>query len=518
VSILAIGALSGLLFCLSIPKAEFAFLAWLFLLPALAVLPTLATEDRQQCLVAILGLTVGIVAGLGRIYWLSETVQRYGGVPPSLARITVGLLTLYLSVYVIAFLAVCSRLSYGSRLFPWTAASLWVLLEWAQTWVITGFPWELVGYSQYRNLPLIQIASVTGVYGVSFLVVLVNASLSQALAARPLRLGRLVAPALLVTMVLVYGHRRLDQLEADCSTPRRIAIVQGNIPQDDKWRPGRRTAASTSRYVEVSRQLDKIGDLDLVIFPETALPFLLTHPTNARYLGQIGELARELDTPLLIGTLGAELNRSPPAIYNRAQLLDARGMTVGSADKVHLVPFGEYLPMPWLFKYLEGLTAESGEFTPGRDHGLVRVPESGLDLGIFICYESIFPEITRTLTRMGANLLINTTNDAWFGTTAAPYQHFSMAALRAVECGRYVVRAANTGISGAVAPSGEILLTTPLFTTTAIAVEVSTRSATTAYVEYGDLFLVGCSLYLAGLGLYHWRRRHRPTARAPQPA
>lgn len=509
-STLAIGALSGLLFTLSIPKAEFGVLAWVFLVPPLVILPRFSTRASPWREIVALGLVTGTGAGLGRIYWLAETLDRYGELSSLPATLTNGLLILYLSAYTVAFLAICSRVSFASRLFPWTAASVWVLLEWSQTWVITGFPWELVGYSQYRDLALIQIASITGVYGVSFLVILANASVAQTLAIRSGRLFRLTAPALLVTIVYLYGYARLADLRGEQSDdPGRIAIVQGNIPQSDKWDPGNRRAASTDQYIKLCRELTETDDLDLVIFPETALPYLLTHPGNARYMEQIRDLARELDTPLLVGTLGARLGSSPPQIYNRALLLDATGDSCGSADKVHLVPFGEYLPLPWLFQYLEGLTAESGPFSPGIDHRVVRVPDSSLELGTFICYESIFAGIPRQLTRDGANLLVNTTNDAWFGTTAAPYQHFSMAVLRAVECGRTVVRAANTGISGVIAPTGEILRTIPLNATAVLTVEAATRSDHTVYVRFGDAFLVGCALYLGGLALSLWYRGHR---------
>jgi len=173
------------------------------------------------------------------------------------------------------------------------------------------------------------------------------------------------------------------------------------------------------------------------------------------------------------------------------------GTIVDFADKVHLVPFGEYLPLSFIFQYLEGLTAESGAFLPGEKHKTLLLPGSALRAGVFICYESIFPEITRQLALLGASFLVNTTNDAWFGVTAAPYQHFAMVAVRAAETGRPVLRAANTGISGLIASTGRILRATDLLETTAFSVRLQPRNELTFYVRHGDILIALCALLLA---------------------
>ena len=307
----------------------------------------------------------------------------------------------------------------------------------------------------------------------------------------------------------LWGHDRLERLESTPSSEElEIGVVQGSIRQGEKWkRP--RLGQTTAHYAGLTRSLaEKNPDLDLIIFPETALPFAFNNSHYDAYSGDIKALAAEVGVPLLVGSLYS----LPDTLFNRAFLLDGRGEVVAFADKVHLVPFGEYLPFPQIFGYLETLTAESGVFTHGLEHRPVSL--DGRLFGVFICYESIFPGIAGRLTRAGAQFLVNTTNDAWFGLTAAPYQHFSMSVLRAVENGRYVVRAANTGISGLISASGRILHTTPLFEEDTFAVRVPLRQTQTFYTRYGDVFLVLCALALATAWTLRFNRRRHAIRRA----
>lgn len=480
------GSLSGLLFWLSIPKADLYLLAWVCLVPGFVLVA------RRPCPApGLVGLSAGLIAGVGRIYWLGDTLQLYGSLSAPLAWLTTALLVLYLALYWTCFFALSSRITFFSPFFPWTAASAWVLLEWAQNWVITGFPWELLGYSQYLNRPVLQLASLTGVYGLSFLLVVVNATVAQALVWRSLRLAVVGPPLALLVVVVVWGDWRSRSLEEEPAANLVMGIVQGNVPQGEKWKS---TASWTTRhYAELVGALARDRRLDLVVFPETALPFYFRDPSRAEFEQEIADLARQTRTPLLVGSL----ERVGDAVYNRAFLIDTTGAVSGYSDKAHLVPFGEYLPLPWLFQYMEGLTAESGAFSPGARHRPLRLSAGGPDFGVFICYESIYPEISRTLARQGAAFLVNTTNDAWFGRSAAPYQHFSMAVVRAVETGRPVLRVANTGISGCISPTGRIVLATALFETVALSVPLTPRSASTFYLRWGDAFLVACGLFLA---------------------
>jgi len=506
--ILGLGSLSGLLFWGSIPKADVELLAWVCLVPCFLALSLVSRPHLFY-----LGLIAGLIAGVGRTYWITEPLQLYGNLTLLQAFSTNVLLILYLALYWGLFFVICSRLKFSTPLFAWIAASLWVLLEWTQTWLFTGFPWELLGCSQYLNLPLLQLVSMTGVYGLSFLIVLVNASLAQAMVCRIRPLAFIGPPVLLLAAVLVFGYHRLEELEAERGDFLKVGIVQGSIPQDLKWKTDR-VAATTRHYAELTRSLPA-DQLDLIIFPETALPFYFRHPYFAENQRQITSLAREMKTPILVGTLGGSWEKG---IYNRAFLVDAKGQIRDFADKVHLVPFGEYLPLAFFFQYLEGLIAESGAYVHGGGHKALSLPGADLSFGVFICYESIFPEITRTLTRLGASFLINTTNDAWFGYTAAPYQHFSMAVVRAVETGRPVLRAANTGISGLISASGRILHATGLFETTVFTVSVQPRLQPTLYARYGDVFLTLCAVFLAGAALWNRRQGIRQIEPEPQQA
>jgi len=490
--LLGSGCLSGVLFWASIPKFEIHLLAWICLLPCLLLIPYLSPKHLFS-----LGLVGGLVASLGRTYWITETLQLYGNLNLLEALSTNFLLILYLALYWAVFFFLCSRIRLSSSLFPWLAASLWILLEWAQNWIITGFPWQLLGYSQYRQLALLQMVSITGIYGISFLIALVNGTLAHLLSTRLTPTRRLIAlgpPILLLTATLFLGQKRLDTLaEEATSDALEVGIVQGNIPQDLKWKTSR-VAGTTGHYVELTRTLPA-NQLDLIIFPETALPFYFQHPYYAKFQQKIIDLAREMATPILVGSLGGSWEEG---IYNRTYLVDAEGSVLDYADKVHLVPFGEYLPLSFIFQYLKALIAESGAFVHGESHKALAVPNSDQRAGIFICYESIFPEITRQLALLGSSFLVNTTNDAWFGITAAPYQHFAMVAVRAAETGLPVLRAANTGISGLIGPSGRILRATDLLETTAFTVRLHPRREITFYVRYGNLLIVFCALFLAG--------------------
>lgn len=509
------GGLGGGLYALSLPKADQGWLAWLCLVPPLVAALRSghgATPLPWKGRVAV-GLAFGLVAGLGRIYWLAETLRLYGGLGWPLAWLTTALLAAYLALYPAAFFGLSRQLATGGALFPWLAASSWALLDWVQTWLISGFPWALLGYTQYRYPAVAQVAAYSGVHGLTFLIVLANSALASGLA-RAAPLARALPPVgIALAVAAMAGSLRLDRLRAEApNASLRVGIVQANVSQDRKWSRAE-LAETTERYVELTRRLVREqGPQDLIVWPETALPYRLDADAHRPRLRQVTDLADELATPLLVGSLGSSSSIGRAGLYNRSYLVGRDGSIAGMADKVHLVPFGEYLPMRWLFGYLDQLTAESGAFDPGASHATLS-PGAGpaAVLGIFICYESIFPSITRHLVGSGgASLLVNTTNDAWFGRTAAPYQHLAMAAMRAVETGRPLVRAANTGISGAVDATGIVRGATALETTALLALVVAPRSETTPYVRHGDAVVpMSALLLLAAAGASAARRQRR---------
>ena len=504
------GSASGLLYWSCIPPTDILLAAWICLIPCFVA----AFYLPMRALVSAAAVA-GIVSGLGRVYWIADTLVQYGEVPELAALITNGLLILYLGLYWIGFFWFCAKIDVESVLFPWIAASAWVFTEWLQSWVISGFPWALLGYSLHRSDLLLQSASLAGIYGLSFIVVLVNATLFQLIVVRYRYRERirgrlsgplwhvLLAPSLFLVGALLYGGYRTQGPEQAPGSTLKIGIVQGNVTQDWKWKPDH-LQLTVSRYIALTRELASESDFDLIIYPETALPMYFRDPLRAPYARQVTALARELQTPLLVGSLEGSRTDPDAEVFNRAFLVDGLGEIVDHADKVHLVPFGEYMPLPFIFEYLDGLTAESGRFTAGAEHRTVTL--DGEEFGVFICFEAVFPEITRALVQRGATVLVNMTNDAWFGRSAAPYQHFAMAVVRAVETGRPVVRAANTGISGLVTARGEVVATSALFATTTMALDVSPGREITPYVRFGDTFVALC----AGLLLFSvWRLRDR---------
>ena len=492
--------LSGLLFTASIPRFDHYFLAWICLVPVFLARLWLPSKEHFT-----LGLVAGIAWASGRTYWITETLQLYGALSFAEAVSTNTLLVFYLALYIAFFTASCRYLDFSSPLFAWSAASIWVLFEWVQNWMISGFPWQLLGYSQYLNPPLLQLGSVTGVYGLSFLIVLFNAALAQALWHRTLS-TYLVLPLIFMASAHLWGLYRLDAIEKSQNPTIEVGVVQGNIPQDRKWKEDRKTW-TTNHYAKLTRQLAAKEKPNLIIYPETALPLYFGDPFYASYTDTIAALAPELDIPILVGSLKIDYRFGKTQIYNRAFLLNTQGEVADFADKVHLVPFGEFLPFPSIFQYLQGLTAESGIFTHGDRHKALTIPDQPSTFGVFICYESIFPEITRALMALNPDFLVNTTNDAWFGTSSAPHQHLAHLALRAVESGRAIVRAANTGISGLIEPNGRIAYSTPLFETVTFSVDVPLLKEQTIYALYGDIFLVCCAIFL--LTSLLWRQRRR---------
>ena len=508
-SLVGAGSLTGLLWTCSLPLVDAGWLAWFCLVPCLYLLLHCNLTNRE---IWLLGLSAGLAAGFGRVYWVAETLQNYGGLSAPLAYLT----TFLLSAYIGLFPAIVFRLSaYFSTLhqrrLPWIIAAVWVLLDWILSWLFTGFPWAVLGYSQYQSTWILPIAAIGGVHSLSYILVAANAAIAQLLGCRRTvwALVALCVPCLagsLAAHLIVPGQaQELPSLH--------VGIVQGSVEQGAKWQSVSLTQ-TTGRHLRLARQLDTSkGPLDLIVFPETAFPFRLDHPNYEIHRRWLAELSAESGASLLVGALGSTSERGDKGLFNRAYLIDGE-TTAGFADKVHLVPFGEYLPMKWIFGYLDELTAESGAFDPGQlGHKVLNLPAAAervaVRFSVFICYESIFQEIARQQTLDGAEFLINTTNDGWFGTTSAPAQHLAMAVLRAVENGRPVVRAANTGISCFIDAKGGIHQPTQLFEQTAIQGHVVPQRVLTPYTRTGDLIFALSALLMAisAVNDAH-RRRH----------
>lgn len=430
----------------------------------------------------------------GTLYWVVNVMAEHGGLAVWVAvLINIGLVALT-ALFPAVFAVVVRRLCVvgGSRALA-AAPLVWTATELGRTYLFSGFPWVLLGYSQTDVLPIAQLASVFGVYGVSALVV----SVSAALAASGLAIvapadgrgdaGRTriwpVAVAIgLVLSVAVWGSLRVTGSALTSSgTPVRVGLVQGNVAQGEKWDPTRATAIFES-YLGLTRRAIREGAA-LVIWPESSTPFSFEEDRTAAEA--VRQLARDGRVDILFGSNQVE-RTTPNRYFNAAFLLGPDGEQKGVYRKMHLVPFGEYVPLKSLLSFAAPLVEAVSGFSPGTEATLL--PTLGGPASTAICYEIVFPNLVRQSVADGSQLLTTITNDAWFGPTSAPYQHFEQASMRAIEQGRYLVRSANTGISGIVDPYGRVVARSDLFATAVVVGDVRFLRATTVYTRIGDAF------------------------------
>ncbi|MBI4537450.1 MAG: apolipoprotein N-acyltransferase [candidate division NC10 bacterium] len=475
----ALVGLSAVPIALAFPTFNLSWLAFVGLVPLLW-----ATRRATPRRAAWLGWLSGTVFFTINLFWLTHAMTVYGHIPGFLAVGLLLLLAVYLGAHVGAFALgwawVAPRSLAGQILLPPT---LWTALEYVRTYALTGFPWGFLAYTQAGNLPLIQMAAWTGVYGVSWVLVLSNAVVAAALD-RDIPLVRralaLIAVAGILAGLSALGAARLDTAER--GEPIRVVAVQGNVSQDVKWLPEVREEV-LQRYERLTLKAGQAG-ATLIVWPETAIPYLIG--VNAPIRARLAALARKTGSQLLVGSVDAEL-ASPPRYFNSAfHVAPDRGI-VAKYDKIHLVPFGEYIPLRPLLGFVDKLTQGAiGDFQAGREYTVFDL--GGARFGVTISYEVYFPDQVRRYFQAGADFLVNITNDAWYGRTAAPYQHVNMVVFRAVENNAYLVRAANTGISAVVDSTGRVLAASDLFQEGILVETIRTRPKGTFYTRYGDVF------------------------------
>lgn len=489
--------MSGLLLTLCFPKPGLSALAFFALVPWLVSMCSMTAKESFYS-----GLIAGFSHFVTLIYWIIPTVHVYGGLPLILSLATLMLLSFYLSLYPAIFAFFLKKINPESCFSPLLAACLWTGLEYIRTYAFTGFSWGALGYSQYSTLLLIQIADISGVYGVSFLIVLVNCVLAgiwTAFSSHQQKKQMAVITgytAFLVAGTCLYGYLRTADIDSQIKTAPKtaIAVVQGNIRQDLKWTDAFKTT-TVEKYVRLSVS-SLIKNPDLIIWPETALPFYYGY--DRALSDQVDQCIRSSKTNFLIGSPAFLSDKKKIRFYNRAYMLNRFSIVTGTHDKQHLVPFGEYVPFGDHLAFLGKIIAQAGDFSAG-DKSFSPLEFNDHKTGVLICFEILFPSIAADFVKNGADMLTTITNDAWFGETSAALQHFSIAVFRAVESRRSVARAANTGISGFIDPVGKILETTPLFTDQAIVQQIPTLSQISFYTKYGDIF-AGCSILAFCLG------------------
>jgi len=467
----------------------------------------------------VLGLLTGVLYFTGTLYWITRVMVMYGDLAPSVAVLVNAALILYLSLFPAIFALVLRRLvaARGPAALM-TAPIVWVATELGRTHIFTGFPWVLLGYSQTSVLPIAQFASLFGVYGVSMLVASVSAGVAF-YAAGPAKAGphapllpvpvgsafrrtymRRAAPLVVVFAIVIavaaWGGRRAASAEwTRTGAPIRVGLIQGNIDQNEKIDPGRGSAIFQD-YLSMTRQAIREG-AEFVIWPESSTPFRFEDDRLAA--AQIRTLAQQARVPILFGSdqfvRGA--NGAPTTFYNSAFLVRPDGVTGGVYRKMHLVPFGEYVPAKRLFFFAAPLVQAVSDFSAGDEPALLPVGTHMVSTAI--CYEVVYPDLVRRFVAGGSELLTTITNDAWFGPTSAPYQHFEQASMRAIEEGRYLVRSANTGISGIVDPYGRVLERSDIFQRATLVGEARFLTTSTFYARHGDVAAYASVLATAAL-------------------
>ncbi|MBX3335411.1 MAG: apolipoprotein N-acyltransferase [Nitrospira sp.] len=524
---------SGLLLPLCFPKFDLGLLAWVALIPL-----HLALDQCSKQRAFWIGWLSGVIGFTGIMAWVVTAMTTYGKVPEPISYAILLLLTTYLGLYVAIYsLAFVWLRELIPRYGIFFAPCFWVALEFLRTYLLSGLPWCLLGYSQYRELDLIQVADLTGVYGVSFLVVLVNVAVAELIlwimpffrGFHPVKLPWELLTATAACMVLSWFYSSAvlsDRTAQQTHLSITVGVVQPNIDQAVKW--------DASYREETMRRLDRLTgqlstDTDLIVWPEAATPFILEREKD--YQLELISWAERAQAPLLLGSPALRFYPDRrPYLLNSAYLLGIDGMILGRYDKHHLVPFGEYIPLKSsLLFFLDKLVEGIGDFEPGPGsktlsfspkslrHDKAGTPRS-VKFGVAICYEVIFPDLVRQFAANGAEFLVTITNDGWFGPSSAPAQHFAMVVFRSIENHLAFARAANTGISGFVDPFGQITQATPLFTELALHATIPIKYSRTFYSYYGDVFAYACVIICALLCLFGYFRTKEPALTIITPA
>ena len=437
--------LSGVLLTGAFPKIGLDLLAWFALVPLMAAIANLSVKQSFR-----IGFITGLVHYLSLLYWVVPVMRTYGYLPWYMSVAILFLFSAVLALFPAVFSMALAAVGRTPARCLISVPLLWVALEYVRTIIFTGFPWALLGHALYLRHHLIQIADLFGAYGVSFLIALSNAAVYVAITytrrktwhdlpvSKPLLVSAIgiLAAGLIITWI--YGAWRIQTIDQRiaASPTARVAVIQGNVDQAIKWDPAHQFAA-IKKHLRLSHAV-KSENPDLIVWPESATPFYLFFDKRPTEMVMAGIEEGGID--FLVGSPSVAREGEKVIYFNSAYLISPETKNVSKYDKTHLVPYGEYVPFESWLPFLGKLVAQVGDFQPGKPGKTL--PWKKDALGIQICYEVIFPVLSRELVKNGATLLINITNDAWFGKTSGPYQHFSMTVLRAVENRRALARSA----------------------------------------------------------------------------
>ncbi len=459
-------------------------LAPLLLLPFLYVCLTVAPRDAGG-----IAFWFGIGLFLSGIYWIYISIVVFGNASPWIAVVLMLSLVLMMSTYLWLTGWMISRLSYGE---PWllllVAPASWVTVEWLRGWILSGFPWLSIGYSQIDS-PLAGWAPVTGIYGISFALVFSASAVLVMILTR----GKQRWAALTLVLLPWVGGELLKNVTwtEEVGAPVRSTLVQAGIPQDQKWLPEQ--LQPTLDFYSATTQ--RFADSELVLWPEAAIPSVsdLVEPFIAR-LHADAQMRRQT---ILFGVLEREQYRDETHVYNSILLVGADKRQV--YRKRHLVPFGEYFPVPATVReWLRMMSLPHSDLSAGDAEQPLLVTANGVRLALVVCYEDAFGA-EQLYAFPEAGIMINLSNDAWFGDSIAPHQHLQMARMRSLEVGRYTIRATNTGVSAFIGPDGKILKSGPQFEPLTLTMDVPLRQGATPYVRGGNLPVIGLCLMMISL-------------------
>jgi len=505
---ISLAVFSALLQIIIFPQFNLHFLAWIFLIPLF-----FALEKRTAFQSSLLCLLFGGLSAMGNTYWLYPTVIGYFEQPPFQGILFALFIQVVFAGFYFAlfglFYRMLSQLNNHTLKGPLVAAG-WVGCEYFRSTLFTGLPWELVAHSQYQNLSLIQIADITGVYGISFIIVGINYSLYLTLRSFMNAKGLthfnlsmyqfLLIPIVLLVFTLSYGKVRLAEfkkMEKEDSKrndnritePIWVSVIQGNIKSRYRWRSAY-YGRNLRRYLTLTKKAVKDG-ADIIIWPENAINFYLEK--EPFLLARIMRVLEESQVHLVIGGPRYEkAGKDQNNFFNSAYYLIPKQGISGVYDKTHLLPFSEYNFFQHLTAYGKGRTVAPKKYSFGQNY--TQFPFLNTQFSVLICYEIIYPHLVREFVKRGASFLINISNDSWFGNGAGPYQHLSLSIFRAVEHKLFLVRAVTTGISAFITPTGKIHKVSKLFREEILIDTILPQQETTFYTKYGDLFARGCIL------------------------
>lgn len=492
-------ATSGICLAIAFPPWQVDLLVWIALIPLFW-----SIYDSENIVQAgFSGWVSGFCFFLIDLRWIFDTLTIHGHFSPFLAVPILFFMVALLALGTATF-SLCSRFIHNSGIPYWVIFPItWVTMEYARTYLLTGFPWDLLGYSLAERANLIQIVDITGVYGLSFVIVFVNNAILQTFMHKGKPLISITAQLLFGIVLIggytVYGWVSINYYDEhlDGENSNTVGILQGAIPQGVKWNNAYRSHTFNT-YERLSEDAVSNG-ASLLIWPETSVPVVIGGE-DLSWMAAI-EISRKVNAPMLIGAPSQTDSSGEVDYYNSAFLVDGSEILSGY-DKMHLVPFGEYMPLAWLFPLGPGMAAREADFTPGATMTLMRSPKSP-PFCVLICYEAIFPDLSRIALKNGAKFLVNITNDGWFDMTAAPLQHLSMAKFRSIENRVWLMRSANTGISAAFDPVGRLVNSIPLGQSGWINVKMPEQSDVGSfYTKFGDVFAHSCVIIF--LLMFSW--------------